>query len=222
MTAFVTIMADPPWQYRDGLTMSAVKRGAASNYRTMSVEAICDLYTPSRVNGRGTYSTATLAGHPVAKDAHLYLWTTNAFMEQAHQVAVAWGFLPRTILTWIKPRIGMGHYYRNTTEHIVFAVRGKLPTRRKDQPTHFEAPVGRHSEKPEQAYEIVERMSPGPYLELFARRPRANWTVWGNEVTGNGRRAHDEREPPLPLPEDIPESWKPFTTWPEPPIEWPE
>lgn len=210
---FKVVLADPPWQYRDrvgpgfgfGADRIRGRRGAAGYYPTMSVEQICDLYAPSRVNGTGSYSYGRIARHPIAHDAHLYLWATNAFMEQAHQVAIAWCFTPRTILTWIKPRIGMGHYYRNTTEHVIFAVRGKLPTLRKDQPTHFEAPVGRHSEKPQRLYEIIESMSPGPWLELFARRQREGWVAWGDEL-----EVGDPAEPPLPFVEALP----------EPPVSW--
>jgi N6-adenosine-specific RNA methylase IME4 len=177
---FRTITADPPWNYRDrvgpGLGMGADRirgrRGAAGYYDLMSLEQIVAL-------GAG----GTVAGFQASQNAHLYLWTTNAFMEQAHVVARAWGFLPRTVLTWVKPQIGMGHFFRNTTEHVVFAVRGSLPLHVKNQRTDFTAPRGRHSEKPEAFFEIVERCSPGPYLELFARKARPGWTAWGNEVT---------------------------------------
>lgn len=200
--AFTTIVADPAWPYRDALTMSKTKRGAATNYPTMSIEAIRALATPDRRDGRGrSISPATLAGHQIAPNAHLYLWTTNAFMGEAHDVARAWGFLPRTILTWVKPRIGMGFYFRNTTEHVIFAVRGKLRTRRKNQRTDFAAPVGAHSAKPAIFYEIVESMSPGPYLELFARERRAGWTSWGNEL-GLIAPATPLDEPPLPFDND--------------------
>ncbi len=117
-----------------------------------------------------------------AKDAHLYVWTTNAFMVEAHMIASSWGFEVRTILTWVKPSIGMGHYFRNNTEHILFAVRGKLPPLRRNCPTWFAAPKGQHSEKPEEFFAIVESMSPEPRLELFGRGMRPNWTVWGYEA----------------------------------------
>jgi N6-adenosine-specific RNA methylase IME4 len=141
---FRTITADPPWNYRDrvgpGLGMGADRirgrRGAAGYYDLMSLEQIVAL-------GAG----GTVAGFQASQNAHLYLWTTNAFMEQAHVVARAWGFLPRTVLTWVKPQIGMGHFFRNTTEHVVFAVRGSLPLHVKNQRTDFTAPRGRHSEK---------------------------------------------------------------------------
>jgi len=124
----------------------------------------------------------TVSGFQASQDAHLYLWTTNAFMEDAHAVARAWGFLPRTVLTWVKPQMGMGSFFRNTTEHVVFAVRGSLPLNVKNQRTDFRAARRRHSEKPEEFFEIVERCSPGPYLELFARKRRENWVSWGLDV----------------------------------------
>lgn len=176
---FRTIVSDPPWNYRDrvgpglgsGPDRVRGRRGAAGYYPLMTVEQICAL-------GAG----GTVSGFQASQNAHLYLWTTNAFMEEAHAVARSWGFLPRTVLTWIKPQMGMGHYLRNTTEHVVFAVRGTLPMNVKNQRSHFTAPRGRHSEKPDEFFEIVERCSPGPYLELFARKQRKDWTTWGDEV----------------------------------------
>ena len=138
---------------------------------------------------------ATLPVETAAEDrAHLYLWTTNAFMAEAHELAKAWGFVPKTIITWVKikqggerfgdVRIGMGHYWRNATEHVLFCVRGKpaLKTLRRNQPTVFFAERSQHSAKPQEFYDLVEGMSPGPRLELFARTPRDGWAVWGDEV----------------------------------------
>ena len=167
---YACILADPPWEYRDRNTRGA----AARHYPTLSVEALCRL------------EVAELA----APDAHLWLWTTNQMLADgtATKVARAWGFEPKTVLTWCKarpdgrPQIGTGHYLRNATEHVLFCVRGRLPVRVRSIPTWFMAPRGRHSEKPEVVYRIVEQVSPGPYLELFARRRRPGWHVWGNEV----------------------------------------
>lgn len=161
---FTTIVADPPWNYRDRLGDGP--RGAASHYDCMPLEEIC----------------AMPVGQVVTPDAHLYLWTTNGFMVEGHKVAEAWGFRVRTILTWVKPQIGLGHFFRNTTEHVLFAVRGKLHLKRHDLRTDFTALRTKHSAKPEMFFDIVESASPGPYLELFARRPRAGWTLWGNEA----------------------------------------
>lgn len=128
---------------------------------------------------------------PVEDDAHLYLWTTNAFMVEAHALARAWGFVPKTILTWTKirrdgrPSMKMGHYYRGATEHCVFAVRGRLKLRGPAAPTAFLTGRLPHSQKPDVFYRTVREQSPGPYLEMFARRPRAGWSVWGNEVASD-------------------------------------
>jgi N6-adenosine-specific RNA methylase IME4 len=165
-----TICVDPPWSYTDklsgfrGVTGTNI-RGADSQYQTMNLDGI----------------RAVPVGEWSEDDAHLYLWTTNAFMVEAHELAKAWGFRQRTILTWVKTSFGMGHYYRNSTEHVLFCVRGKLPVARHDVPTHFVAPRGRHSAKPESFYDMVETMSPGPYLDVFARRQRMGWDTWGNE-----------------------------------------
>jgi len=133
----------------------------------MSVEEICALPVSTRA----------------ADDAHLYLWVTNSMLAEGLRVLKAWGFELKTMITWRKPKLGLGRYFRSQTEHVLFGVRGKLPLRAQDIPNFLEAPQGRHSEKPEAFYELVERASPGPYLELFARRGRPGpWTCWGAEV----------------------------------------
>jgi len=163
-----TIVVDPPWAYRDKLRMGSgpKHRGADAHYTTSSTAALRDLPI----------------GEYAERDAHLYLWVTNAFLEDGHALARAWGFQQRTMITWCKTQIGMGHYFRNSTEHALFCVRGKLALLRKDLPTHFTAPRGRHSEKPQAFYDMVETASPGPYLDVFARRHRMLWDVAGNEV----------------------------------------
>lgn len=163
---FTTIVADPPWNYRDNLGDGP--RGAAAHYPCLSVESLAQLPVSSCA----------------APAAHLYLWATNAFLVEAHGLMAAWGFKYRTLLTWVKPTIGLGHYFRNTTEHVLFGVRGKLPLLRRDLRTDFAAPKRGHSVKPDEFFSLVEHASPGPYLELFARRPRPGWTVWGNESEG--------------------------------------
>lgn len=185
-----TLVVDPPWQYRDLLGYhpgdnfggrGAGRRGATKFYTGAKAK------TPR--SSAANYDTMTLEQLrrlPLSEwaevDAHLYLWVTNAFMETAHDLARAWGFQQKTILTWCKPQIGMGNYFRNTTEHVLFCVRGKLKVLRHDVPTHFIADRSHHSEKPAAFYDIVESMSPGPYLDVFARKLRFNWTAWGNEV----------------------------------------
>lgn len=180
--AFGCIIADPPWAYRDRmLGMKSTGNGAAHWYEVMSVERISDFLAEQCVQ--------------VLDDAHLWLWATNAFVEQAHAVARAWGFEPKTIATWVKGRIdngrlvshiAQGRYLRNNTEHVVFAVRGRAKPAVRNIPTAFVHPgrwPGRkHSDKPYVIHEWAERMSPAPRLELFARRERAGWTCLGREV----------------------------------------
>ena len=95
----------------------------------------------------------------------------------------AWVFSYRSCLTWIRPRYGLGRYLRNQTEHLLLGIRGKAPIRFRGQGSWLYAPVQEHSHKSEEQYAVIERCSPGPYLELFARQRRPGWDVWGNEVT---------------------------------------
>lgn len=167
-----TVLADPPWQYDNKGTRGAVgdvAPGKKFHYETMPLEEIAALAVPA------------------ADDAHLYLWTTNAFLRPAFDVMEAWGFDYKTCLTWCKPQIGMGNYFRNNTEHVLFGVRGRLPTNVNDVGTWFEAKRGRHSAKPETFLDLLEAASPGPYFEMFARATgqlwkREGWTYWGNEA----------------------------------------
>ena len=167
-----TLVADPPWHYE--LRKDDETHRSRAPYGTMSVAELMNMPV----------------GLWAENDAHLYLWTTNAYMAEAHQIAKSWGFDVKTIITWLKGRIhggrlvehmGTGNYYRGSTEHIIFARRGKLEVRNHDATTAFIAPRGEHSEKPAAFYDMVERMSPGPYLDVFARKQRFNWDTFGNE-----------------------------------------
>lgn len=163
---FATILVDPPWPLQ----------GGEKHYRTMSLARIM----------------ALPVGSLAARDAHLWLWTTNALLPTAYEVAAAWGFTVRSPLTWVKFRLGLGGRYqlRNATEQLLFCTRGKAPLGSRSQPTWFNAPVQEHSRKPAEQFAIIERVSPGPYLELFARRmPESNqpWAVWGDEVASDIR-----------------------------------
>lgn len=128
---------------------------------------------------------------PVADDAHLYLWTTNGFVVEAHEIARAWGFRPITLCTWGKvqpdgsPSMKTGNYFRGATEHVLFGVRGRLPfPTDRPTPTLWLWPRLAHSVKPDAFYDLVESLSPGPYVELFARRARFGWDYWGNQSLG--------------------------------------
>lgn len=168
---FRTILADPPWDIEQKGT-----RGAERHYNLMSLDRI-----------------KAMPVRDLAEDnAHLWLWVTNATLRDGYDVAEAWGFTVRSPLTWIKFRLGLGAYLRNATEHLLFATRGKAPVNFRSQPTWINAPVQDHSHKPEEIYSIIERISDGPYLELFARRrppTRAPWSVWGNQIDSDIRLA---------------------------------
>ncbi len=115
------------------------------------------------------------------KDAHIYLWSNNRTIPEAIELIATWGFTFVTLLTWIKPTIGLGSYFRGTTEHCLFGVRGNLMTRPPHNiPTHFEAPKAEHSVKPDEFYRLVERASFPPFVDVFARKRRPGcWAGWG-------------------------------------------
>jgi len=121
----------------------------------------------------------------MARNAHLYLWTTHSHLPDALKVMDAWGFVYKHLITWFKDRMGLGYYFRNHTEFLLFGVRGSLSTRANDLLDYVEERATQHSRKPGAAYTLIERASPGPRLELFARRRRLGWSVWGNEVSSD-------------------------------------
>lgn len=188
---YATVVADPPWQYDTDARDPSGRLRSAVIPRTVKADGtlakgVRDGYGRMTAGEIGILPVAALA----AKNAHLYLWTTNAFMVEAHRIAEAWGFKPKTILTWVKThqgdpcRVSMktGYYFRGATEHVVFAVRGSLPLQTDEGiPTAFLWPrIGSHSVKPDAFGDLVERVSPGPYVELFARSPRLGWGHWGH------------------------------------------
>lgn len=159
---FGTIYADPPWHY-----LNAASRGAAQNhYDTMTTDAIAAL------------PIAEL----VADEAHLHLWTTNAFLFEAEQVIKAWGFTYKSCLLWIKPQMGNGNYWRVSHEFLLLGVRGNLTFSDRTQQSWLFADRGRHSAKPNVFRKLIEQVSPGPRLELFARSQVDGWTTWGNQI----------------------------------------
>jgi N6-adenosine-specific RNA methylase IME4 len=197
MTRYRTIVADPPWEHAPG----GPRKDGAGNW------------SPKSVGNRqgvpyGTLTVEQIAALPVKalaeSDAHLYLWTTNAFLRRAYDVVEAWGFKPSTLLTWCKAPmgIGLGGAYTVTTEHVLFARRGSLaPLRRWDTTWfNFKRPHGGngkfgtgggpiHSAKPDGFLDVVEQVSPGPYVELFARRARFGWDYYGDESLGTAEMA---------------------------------
>src|SRR6266849_4343115 len=179
---FGTILADPPWRFQNRTGKVAPEHRRLSRYDTMTVDEICSLPVGDLANGRG----------------HLYLWVPNALLAEGLRVMEAWGFKYKSNLVWHKVRKdggsdgrGVGFYFRNVTELVLFGVRGKnartlAPGRR--QVNLLATRKREHSRKPDEQYEIIEECSPGPFLELFARGNRKGWTTWGNQ-------AHDDYRP---------------------------
>jgi N6-adenosine-specific RNA methylase IME4 len=174
-TKFQTILADPPWQFQNRTGKMAPEHKRLSRYSTMKLPEIAALPV-SKI---------------VANTAHLYLWIPNALLPEGLEVMKAWGFSYKSNIIWHKVRKdggpdgrGVGFYFRNTTEIVLFGVRGKnartlAPGRRQ---VNFLATRKReHSRKPDELFDIIESCSPGPRLELFARGPRKGWKVWGNQ-----------------------------------------
>ena len=173
---FRTILADPPWRFQNSTGKVAPEHKRLSRYGTMTLEAIKELPV----------------SHVAADVAHLYLWVPNALLPEGIEVLRAWGFRYKSNIVWHKVRKdggsdgrGVGFYFRNVTELLLFGVRGKsartlAPGRR--QVNLFATRKREHSRKPDEQYEIIEACSPGPYLEMFARGARSKWAVWGNQA----------------------------------------
>lgn len=176
---FATILADPPWQFINKTGKIAPEHRRLSRYGTMKV--------------------ADIAALPVsdvaAKTSHLYLWCPNALLPDGLAVMAAWGFTYKANIVWHKVRKdggsdgrGVGFYFRNVTELILFGVRGKnartLAPGRK-QVNLIPSRKREHSRKPDEQYELIEACSPGPFLELFARGTHAGWAVWGNQANAD-------------------------------------
>jgi N6-adenosine-specific RNA methylase IME4 len=170
---YKTIIADPPWELDQ-----RGNYGAINHYPLLSLDRIKVMPVADFADG----------------NAHCWLWVTNGVLRHGYDVLEAWGFTPRSVFTWIKPRLGLGNYLRNATEHILLGTRGKAPVLFKGQPNWLFAPLQEHSHKPEEQYAIIERVSPGPYLELFARRRQPGWDAWGNEIES------DVKIPGYPVP----------------------
>ena len=172
---FGTILADPPWRFSNRTGKMAPEHKRLSRYGTLSQQEILEL--------------------PVAQlalpQSHLYLWVPNALILEGLEVMKRWGFTYKTNLVWYKVRKdggpdgrGVGFYFRNVTELVLFGVRGQLRTLKpgRKQVNIILSRKREHSRKPDELYDVVESCSPGPYLELFARHKREGWEQWGNEL----------------------------------------
>lgn len=168
MSRYHTIVADPPWHVAAGPRSlhDPGERTRELVYPTMSVDAIAALRPP------------------VDDDAHLYLWTINRYVEDAYSIAREWGFRPSTLLVWCKhPKgRGLGGTFSTATEYVLFARRGSLAAAERVERNWWLWSRGLHSAKPDAFMDIVERVSPPPRLEMFARRQRLGWDTWGDQA----------------------------------------
>ncbi|MEO8351624.1 MAG: MT-A70 family methyltransferase [Chthoniobacteraceae bacterium] len=171
---YATIVADPPWRFQNSTGKVAPEHRRLLRYPTMELQEIMDLPIPRLAAAR----------------SHLYLWVPNALLTEGLKVMKAWGFTYKSNVVWFKIRKdggpdgrGVGFYFRNVTELVLFGVRGSLRTLPpgRTQVNMLATRKREHSRKPDEIYDIIESCSPGPYLELFARFGRAGWTQWGNE-----------------------------------------
>ncbi len=182
---FATVMADPPWRFANRTGKVAPEHKRLMRYETMDLKDICNLPVPEHLEDT----------------AHCYLWVPNALLPLGLQVLSAWGFEYKSNIIWHKIRKdggsdgrGVGFYFRNVTEILLFGVRGRnartlAPGRR--QVNLFASRKREHSRKPDEQYAIIESCSRGPFLELFGRGRRENWTVWGNQADGDYRPTWD-------------------------------
>lgn len=175
---YPTILADPPWQFQNRTGKMAPEHKRLLRYPTMEIKEITEL------------PVSRLA----AAQSHLYLWVPNALLQEGLKVMEAWGFTYKTNLVWFKVRKdggpdgrGVGFYFRNVTELVLFGIRGSMRTLKpgRTQVNLLATRKREHSRKPDQLYDLIEACSPGPYLELFARFQRPGWDQWGNEDVEN-------------------------------------
>jgi N6-adenosine-specific RNA methylase IME4 len=170
MTLPRTIVADPPWRptlhaNTRGRFEGPYRAGPQRYYETMTVQAICEM-APS-----------------AAPKAHLWLWVINPHVDWGYTVARAWGFEPQQMITWFKPTLGTGQFQCNTESVLVCRKGGPAGNAfGKTRGTGFRWPRRRHSEKPSEFFSLVERVSPGPYLEMFARTRRPGWDAMGDQL----------------------------------------
>lgn len=198
---FGTILIDPPWRFLNRTGKMAPEHKRLRRYDTMSFAEIA----------------ALPVGQLALPKSHLYLWTPNALIAEALEIMRAWGFTYKTNIVWYKVRKdggpdgrGVGFYFRNVTELVLFGVRGSLRTK---QPGRSQVNVvitrkQEHSRKPDELYDIIEDCSPGPYVELFARKKHKRWTCWGDQADSyeenrpvikgyNGHAANGHADSPL-------------------------
>ena len=163
---FKTLLIDFPWDLQQKGKLGSKGRGAGCKYPLMSLDEI----------------RAMPIVDLLEDDGHVWCWVTQASLEHGFKLLRDYGLEPRSVFTWIKPRMGLGVYLRGACEYVILSTKGKCPIKFNAQINWGIFPVQDHSHKPEEIHKIIERCSPGPYLELFARRKFPGWSVWGNEV----------------------------------------
>ena len=190
---FGTILADPPWRFMNRTGKMAPEHRRLSRYSTMTLNEILDLSVAEVSSDR----------------SHLYLWIPNALVLEGLEVMKSWGFTYKTNLVWYKVRKdggpdgrGVGFYFRNVTELVLFGTRGSIrtldPGRR--QVNLISSRKREHSRKPDELYDVIESCSPGPYLELFARYRREGWTQWGDQLGADVTRSGEYDKPAVAEP----------------------
>ncbi len=184
---YSTMLIDPPWRFQNRTGKMAPEHKRLHRYNTMSFEDIAAL------------PVEKLTADP----SHLYMWCPNALLPEALRIMQEWGFTYKTNIVWLKIRKdgepdgrGVGFYFRNVTELLLCGIKGKMRTLQpgRRQVNIIKTRKEEHSKKPDEAYEVIEACSPGPYLELFARLPRRGWTQLGDEIT-----TYQETRPLIPM-----------------------
>jgi N6-adenosine-specific RNA methylase IME4 len=172
---YKTVLADPPWRFTNRTGKVAPEHKRLNRYETLSLEEIMEI-------------PVSLAA---ADSSHLYLWVPNALLKEGLEVLKAWGFEYKSNIIWHKVRKdggpdgrGVGFYFRNTTEIVLFGIRGRMRTLQpgRSQVNIIRTQKQEHSRKPDELYELIEKCSPGPFLEVFARGKRKGWDVFGNQA----------------------------------------
>ena len=164
---YKTIVADPPWQYKNRKTGRDMKHGAEAKYKTLSLREICSLPIQDIAD----------------KNCVLFLWATTPLLPEAFHVMQEWGFKYKTAIYWRKIMLmGMGFWFRGQVELCLLGIRGKVKAFRAQKCNFIQCKAGKHSQKPKEFFDLIEPYTPKPRIELFAREKRKGWNAWGNEV----------------------------------------
>lgn len=164
---YQVIYADPPWSYRNKKTGRDMKHGAAQKYSTMTMQEILSLPV-SEISDR---------------DSALFLWATTPLLREAFEVMDAWGFKYKTAIYWRKiMSLGMGYWFRGQVEVCLLGVRGRVKAFHLQRANFIQSKARKHSQKPDEMYDLIEQTGLNPKIELFAREKRPGWDSWGNEI----------------------------------------